>query len=95
MAQERTIGQVIINGHKLCGSRPKTLRAHVGNDPTITNNPVCQGTIASDAAWETFRMDCNLRGRYVGVSLVESNYLTICEIDIFEWPSKLMALNTN
>jgi hypothetical protein len=62
------------------------MKVHVGDDPVVKNNPVCQGPITPDASWNTVNVGCDLVGKYVGVALEETNYLTICETNLWILP---------
>jgi hypothetical protein len=63
-----------------------TIKAHVGDDPVVKNNPVCQGPIALDTSKGTANFGCDLVGKYVGFDLDDNriNYpVIICEIDLW------------
>jgi len=61
----------------------------------VKNNPVCQGPSTPDAQWNNIDVQCDLDGRYVGVALEERNYLTLCEVDVWQFPAyKLVLVNT-
>jgi hypothetical protein len=61
----------------------------------VKNNPVCQGPSTPDAQWNNIDVQCDLVGRYVGVALEEKNYLTLCEVDIWQLPAyKLVPVST-
>jgi hypothetical protein len=71
------------------------VKVHVGDDPVVKNNPVCQGAATPDASWNNYETQCDLVGRYVGAALEETNYLTLCEVDVWNLPAlKLVSLST-
>jgi hypothetical protein len=65
---------------------PKTTKVHVGDDPVVKNNPVCQGPVTQENNGAKVTVGCDLVGKYVGVSTLWSYSLAICEIQIASLP---------
>jgi len=63
-----------------CSERLANYKVYVGNNPEIMKNPTCPGTHTDSKT-----ITCDLEGRYVGIALEGQNYLTLCEVEVFEW----------
>ena len=79
MGSVKTIqGVTTYNRLDCCSERLANYEIRVGNDPNPLYNPACPG-IFTDAQ----SIQCNLKGRYVGVILTGTNFLHLCEVEIY------------
>ncbi|XP_072034770.1 kielin/chordin-like protein isoform X2 [Amphiura filiformis] len=84
MGKAKCVGKVVIYNRKdCCKERLKGARIHVGSDKN-RNNPVCGIIKAKDIKNKSvLEVSCNLKGRYLSVSLPGKDYLTLCEVKAF------------
>ncbi|XP_075437439.1 fucolectin-like isoform X2 [Ascaphus truei] len=83
LKQSYSIGPIVIaNRQDCCSERLKGAEVRVGNSPN-NDNPVC-GTVTSADAITT--LCCKgMVGRYVSVVIPgRSEYLTLCEVEVYE-----------
>ncbi|XP_078665811.1 uncharacterized protein LOC144908150 [Branchiostoma floridae x Branchiostoma belcheri] len=85
LGSSQAIGSVVVfNRQDCCQERLNNFRVHVGDSPTVTSNPQCGGNHAVASGQMKITVDCNgQRGRYVGISIPTSSYLTLCEVQVF------------
>ncbi|GMH44697.1 hypothetical protein BSKO_12649 [Bryopsis sp. KO-2023] len=73
---------VITNRGDCCWDRLNGMRISVGDKQPYGRNPSCV-TGGKQGKGETRSWKCTLRGRYVTVSLDTTNYLTLCEVQVY------------
>ncbi|GMH44734.1 hypothetical protein BSKO_12686 [Bryopsis sp. KO-2023] len=73
---------VITNRGDCCWDRLKNFKISVGDKQPYGLNPACVINGAQGMG-ETKAWKCPLKGRYVTVSLQGSNYLTLCEVQVY------------
>eukprot|EP00058_Branchiostoma_floridae_P005316 XP_002590804.1 hypothetical protein BRAFLDRAFT_78220 [Branchiostoma floridae] len=76
----------IYNRMDCCGFRLNPFNIHIGNSPTVADNPKCGRD--HRATEQPFTVSCpGMRGRYVGIRLPgASRALTLCEVQVYEAP---------
>lgn len=68
----------VLNRADCCQDRLNNFEIRVGDDANPLNNPSCGGIYSGSST-----INCDLKGRYVGVILTGTNYLTLCEVEVF------------
>lgn len=61
-----------------CGERLANYQISVGNNPNVFLNPVCAGLFNGAQT-----IDCKLKGQYVGLFMLTTQYLSLCEVEFF------------
>ncbi|CAH1267833.1 CPAMD8 [Branchiostoma lanceolatum] len=86
LGSSRSIGDVVVfNRQDCCSERLSPFQVHVGDSPDVMSNPTCGGDHAVPAGQPAVTVDCRGRtGRYVGILLPTRQYLTLCEVQVYE-----------
>ncbi|XP_078602190.1 uncharacterized protein LOC144876595 isoform X2 [Branchiostoma floridae x Branchiostoma japonicum] len=87
LGSARSIGDVVIfNRQDCCSERLNPFQVHVGISPDdVGSNPTCGGDHTVPAGQAAVTVDCRGHtGRYVGIMLPTRQYLTLCEVQVYE-----------
>ncbi|XP_035682150.1 uncharacterized protein LOC118419725 isoform X2 [Branchiostoma floridae] len=87
LGSSRSIGDVVIfNRQDCCSERLNPFQVHVGISPDdVGSNPTCGGDHTVPAGQAAVTVDCRGHtGRYVGIMLPTRQYLTLCEVQVYE-----------
>jgi len=84
LAATQQVGAVQVwNRGDCCGSRLNGFQVRVGDSSVVNSNPQC-GADVSISEGKSVKVACeSMQGRYVGITLPRSDYLTICEVKVF------------
>ncbi|XP_078584680.1 myeloperoxidase-like [Branchiostoma floridae x Branchiostoma japonicum] len=84
----QAIGNVVVfNRQDCCSERLNNFQVHVGDSPRVAFNPQCGGNHAVTGGLAEITVDCGgLTGRYVGILLPSSQYLSLCEVQVYAAP---------
>jgi hypothetical protein len=69
----------VFNRVDCCSDRLTNYFVTVGDNTDVSKNTQCGGKVYTG----TQNVTCNLVGRYVGIMLNNTNYLTLCEVEVF------------
>ncbi|CAH1263337.1 NPTX1 [Branchiostoma lanceolatum] len=86
---------VIFNRKDCCWGRLNGFQVHVGENSSVAHNPTCRDA-RSLVGRDVFIVNCGgLTGRYVGISLPATQYLTLCEVEVYGDSAVLASVNVS
>ncbi|XP_078665668.1 myeloperoxidase-like [Branchiostoma floridae x Branchiostoma belcheri] len=96
LGKSQAIETVVVVSGQGYHSYLNNFRVHVGDSPTVRSNPQCGGNHGVSSGREKITVDCDgRRGRYVGISLPATQYLVLCEVQVYGGTHGLLKSRPN